>query len=163
MKIGVRKGGVCEWWSSCQVPSADLAFLSLSASSQSWSQSSYLLGTVSGGKAAVVYYNVYIVSLVLNWLSNLEFRRRKKVVQVVQIGGRGGRGNLDKIQKKTVPKGDHHNNSYSHHQKDFMSSTLSRACISSCPGQLKRWHCQSVTNQCLMFRFKRLQGTAELS
>ena len=66
MKIGVRKGGVCEWWSSCQVPSADLAFLSLSASSQSWSQSSYLLGTVSGGKAAVVYYNVYIVSLVLN-------------------------------------------------------------------------------------------------
>ena len=47
------------------MPSADLAFLSLSASSQSWSQSSYLLGTVSGGKAAVVYYNVYIVSLVL--------------------------------------------------------------------------------------------------
>ena len=101
MKIGVRKGGVCEWWSSCQVPSADLAFLSLSASSQSWSQSSYLLGTVSGGKAAVVYYNVYIVSLVLKWLSNLEFRRRKKVVQVVQIGGRGGGGNLDKIQKKS--------------------------------------------------------------
>ena len=106
MKIGVRKGGVWEWWSSCQVPSADLAFLSLSASSQSWSQSSYLLGTVSGGKAAVVYYNVYIyilyiVSLVLNWLSNLEFRRRKKVVQVVQIGGRGGGGNLDKIQKNS--------------------------------------------------------------
>ena len=101
MKIGVRKGGVCEWWSSCQVPSADLAFLSLSASSQSWSQSSYLLGTVSGGKAAVVYYNVYIVSLVLKWLSNLEFRRRKKVVQVVQIGGGGEGGNLDKIQKNS--------------------------------------------------------------
>ena len=33
---------------------------------------------------------IYIVSLFLNWLSNLEFWRRKKVVQVVQIGGRGG-------------------------------------------------------------------------
>ena len=31
---------------------------------------------------------------------NLEFRRRKKVLQVVQIGERGG-GNLDKIQKNS--------------------------------------------------------------
>ena len=35
--------------------------------------------------------------LVINSLSNLEFRRRRKGVQVVQIGG----GNLDKISKKS--------------------------------------------------------------
>ena len=45
---------------------------------------------------------VYIVFIVLDWLSTLEFRRRKKVVQVVQIGGgEGGGGNLDEIQKKS--------------------------------------------------------------
>ena len=37
----------------------------------------------------VVYYNVYIVFLVLNWLSNLEFWRPKKVVQVVKLGEGG--------------------------------------------------------------------------
>ena len=38
----------------------------------------------------------HLVFFVLNRLSNLEFRRRKKVLQVFQMGG----GNLDNIQKK---------------------------------------------------------------
>ena len=46
--------------------------------------------------------SINFVFLVLNWLSNLEFRRRKQVEQVVQIGGSGrGGGNLDKIQKNS--------------------------------------------------------------
>ena len=45
------------------------------------------------GCICIVYH---IVFLVLNRLSNLEFRRRKKVLQVFQIRG----GNLDNIQKK---------------------------------------------------------------
>ena len=44
-------------------------------------------------------YVVCIVFLVLDRLSNLEFRRPKKVAQVVQSGGREGGGNFDKIQK----------------------------------------------------------------
>ena len=39
-----------------------------------------------------VYYIVHIVFLVLNWLSNLEFRLPKKEDQVARIGVMGGGG-----------------------------------------------------------------------
>ena len=39
-----------------------------------------------------VFYIVYIVFLVLNWLLNLEFLRPKKKDQVARIGVRGGGG-----------------------------------------------------------------------
>ena len=41
---------------------------------------------------------VYIVFLVLNWISNLEFRRPKKLYKLSKLGG----GNLDKIQKNST-------------------------------------------------------------
>ena len=49
----------------------------------------------------IVYYNVYIVFLVLYWLSNLEFRRRKKSRSSWANWGERGGGNLDKIQKSS--------------------------------------------------------------
>ena len=49
-----------------------------------------------------VYHIVYIVFLVLNWLSNLEFRLPKKEDQVAQIGVMGGGlGNSGNARKKT--------------------------------------------------------------
>ena len=49
------------------------------------------------------HYIVYIVFLVLNWLSNLEFRFPKKEDQVARIGvmGGGGLGNSGNARKKT--------------------------------------------------------------
>ena len=49
-----------------------------------------------------VYYIVHIVFLVLNWLSNLEFRLPKKGDQVARIGVMGGGlGNSGNARKKT--------------------------------------------------------------
>ena len=47
-----------------------------------------------------IFNKVYIVFLVLNWLSNLEFWRRIFFLQCVPIGRRVG-GDLDKIQKNS--------------------------------------------------------------